>query len=155
MSWKKISSEEPISAGSHYQTTSVLYRTSGDSPDNKVIWALENEVSYSEIEDDLRNELGIQVEVKNISAKKIDEDTFEQRIEFQCIKQHPAIPIVLVVIPIIKIVIIAISAYLIMDKFQHIADLDSFKIKTNGEISLFPIIVIGAIAVIGIGLIKR
>lgn len=156
MSWKTISGDTIVETGETYKTHATLHRTSGSSSDADIIHALENAWSYTDLEDLLRNTYGTDVNVKRVSAKKVDANLFEQTIEFKCDHNPaPALAILLAKV-VIVIVIPAIVAWLLMDKFEHIAELDAFKIKTGGlEANIFPIVII-AIAIIAILiLIKR
>ena len=155
MSWKTISGDTIIESGETYKTYATLHRTEGSSSDADVIHALETAWSYTDLEDLISNTYGTDITVIKVSARKVEPNLFEQTIEFKCVHNPaPALAILLAKV-VIVIVIPAIVAWLLMDKFEHVAELDTFKIKVGGiEGNIFPIIVI-AIAIIAILILIR
>ena len=143
MSWKEISGDTIIETGETYKTHATLHRTSGNSSDAYVIYALENAWSYTDLNDLLIDTYGTDVTVKRVSAKKVDINLFEQTIEFKCTSANTPVLAVLLAKVIIVVVIPGIVAWLLMDKFEHLVDLDAFDIKTpSGVANLFPIVII-------------
>ena len=154
--WKTIPGDTIVETGESYKVIATIHRTEGTSLDSEIIHALENAVSYTDIEDLLRNTYGTDISVKRISARKVDTNLFEQAIEFKCDK-NPAPAIVMILAKVIIVVVIpAITTWLLMDKFEHMAEIDAFKIETPfGETNIFPIIIIAAIILAIIMLMKR
>ena len=154
--WKSVPGDTFVESGETYKTIATLHRTSGTSSDAEVIHALEAAWSYSDLEDLLRSSYGTDVTVKRVSARKVDTNLFEQTIEFKCISASTPVLAVLLAKVVIAIVIPAIVAWLLMDKFEHMAELDAFKIETPfGEINTFPILLIAVAAIILILLLRR
>lgn len=154
--WKSVPGDNFVEAGETYKTIATLHRTSGASSDSDVIHALEAAWSYSDLEDLLRSSYGTDVIVKRVSARKVDTNLFEQTIEFNCISASTPFLAILLAKVIIVVVIPAIATWLLMDKFEHMAELDAFKIETPfGETNIFPIVIVAAIILAIVMLTKR
>jgi len=151
MSWKTISGDTIVEQNETYKTIVTIQRTSGSSTDNEVIHALETSVSYSDLEDQLRNQYGTDVEIIKVSARKTGENLYEQTIEFKCLSSGTP-PLVVIAIFFVGSIILAL---IIRDILIHAEEYDLFKIKVAGiEANLFPIIII-AIAIVAILILLR
>ena len=151
MSWKNISGDTIVEQNESYKTILTFQRTSGTSTDNEVVHALETSVSYTELEDQLRNQFGTDVSIIKVSARKTGENLYEQTIEFTCLSSGTP-PLVIIAVFFAGSIILAL---IIRDILIHAEEYDLFKIKLGGiEGNLFPIVII-AIAIIAILILIR
>ena len=146
MSWEETSGSTIIETGGTYRTRATYHRTSGNSSDADMIHAISTSTSYSDIEDTLRNAYGTDVTIKRVTARKVGNNLYEQVIEFDCKSAHS----ITLAVCLLLVAANLIVAWYLLDKIEHLVDLDAFDIETPfGEINLLPIIII-AIAVIAI-----
>ena len=151
MSWKTISGSTIVEQNETYKTIITVQRTSGTSSDSEVIHALETSVSYTELEDQLRNQYGTDIKVIKVSARKTGENLYEQTIEFTCLSDGSPTLIAIAIFFAGSIIL----ALIIRDILIHAEEYDLFKIKVGDiEANLFPIVII-VIAIIAILMLIR
>ena len=151
MSWDTVSGDTIVEQNETYKTIITLHRTSGTSSDSEVIHALETSVSYTELEDQLRNQYGTDIKLIKVSARKTGENLYEQTVEFTCLSDGSPTLVAIAIVFIGSIIL----ALIIRDILIHAEEYDLFKIKVGGiEGNLFPIVII-AIAIIAILILIR
>ena len=158
MSWKEISNDTYVEPNNTYQSISTYHRTSGESTDSYIIHGLETAVSYTELKEQIENTLGIGVTIISVRAKKIDNNLYEQIIEFKCIHAgNPVwIPIAYVAVKFGLIFATALVIYFTIDRLSRVVEEDHFKIKVGDiEANLFPIVIIAIIILVILFLMRR